>query len=230
MALEKLQIYVEDKPPVNEKLSFGSDPIKVLFNPNRITITNNGWRTSEDQETRQLVYSQEPPTLNVEFFFDTSALDTSSGLTATSATDVRKYTRRIYSLTVINGKLARPPLCRLVWGGEVNLGLMKGSLLFQGLLKQVTKTFTHFTPSGMPVRATLNCTFVEWEDDEVDAKNQNIIDDPIRVVRRGETLSSIAAEEYGDPGQWRIIAAANRLDNPRRLSPGQVLTVPPLRV
>lgn len=47
-------------------------------------------------------------------------------------------------------------------------------------------------------------------------------------MRRGETLTSIAAEEYNNPALWRVIAAANRLDNPRQITPGQRLTVPPL--
>lgn len=232
MALEKLKIYVEKKFPNFDQ----ADPIKVLFNPNRITIAKTGWTMGEDQESRQLTFSQQPANLSVELFFDTSAPDASSGLlsaiggvNASRPTDVRKYTKRIYSLTLKKGDLQRPPLCRLVWGGELNTTAMKESVLFQGLLQQVTKTFTHFTATGMPVRATLNCTFLEWEPPDTKEKRINPIDDPIRVVRRGETLSSIAAEEYGDPGQWRIIAAVNRLDNPRRLLPGQVLTVPPLR-
>jgi nucleoid-associated protein YgaU len=31
---------------------------------------------------------------------------------------------------------------------------------------------------------------------------------------------------YGDPGQWRIIADANGLDNPRALEIGRALSVP----
>ncbi|MFN9943602.1 MAG: LysM peptidoglycan-binding domain-containing protein, partial [bacterium] len=55
-------------------------------------------------------------------------------------------------------------------------------------------------------------------------------DDPVRIVRRGETLSSIANEEYGDPALWRIIANENNLINPRALTAGLVLTIPPLRI
>jgi nucleoid-associated protein YgaU len=48
-------------------------------------------------------------------------------------------------------------------------------------------------------------------------------------VRRGDTLSSIAAEEYNDAMLWRPLAEANRINNPRVLTPGQVLVVPVLR-
>ena len=122
----------------------------------------------------------------------------------------------------------RPPICRLVWGGEHSIEQFQGAVLFQGVLQQVTKTFTHFTAQGMPVRATLNCTFIEWEDPEQQQKRLNPIDDPIRIVKQGETLSSIATEEYGEPNLWRVIADANQLNNPRKLLPGKQLTVPPL--
>ena len=49
-----------------------------------------------------------------------------------------------------------------------------------------------------------------------------------RQVRRGDTLQSIAAEEYNDPRLWRAIATANSIVNPRQLLPGTVLSIPKL--
>jgi hypothetical protein len=96
-----------------------------------------------------------------------------------------------------------------------------------GFLTSVSKTLTQFLEDGTPVRATLDCTFEEWIEPGKAKKIENLIDDPVRVVRRGETLSSIAAQEYGDPALWRVIARENRLEDPQ-VVPGQVLTVPPL--
>lgn len=47
-------------------------------------------------------------------------------------------------------------------------------------------------------------------------------------VRRGDTLSSIAADLYGDATAWRRIFEANSdiLDSPEDLIPGMVLKVP----
>ena len=216
MAVEKLKIAVED----NSHKFPNSKAITVLYNPNRITIQKSGWQVSGSSSTP--TPNKTPASLTVELFCDTSAPDEHG------ATDVRKHTQKIYNLTNARGALHRPPICRLVWGGERNLKAFNGSVLFQGLLQQVTKTFTHFTAQGMPVRATLNCTFLEWEDPEQQKKKLNPIDDPIRIVKQGETLSSIATEEYGDPALWRVIANVNRLNNPRKLTPGFQLTVPPL--
>lgn len=46
------------------------------------------------------------------------------------------------------------------------------------------------------------------------------------VVQRGDTLSAIAQRAFGDPNRWREIAAANGIDDPRRLMPGQRLVIP----
>ena len=88
-----------------------------------------------------------------------------------------------------------------------------------------------FDEQGHPVRATLSCTFVEHRDVEK-LFVANPLNSPdttkYHTVRQGDSLWSLAAEEYGDARQWRAIAAANGLSNPRRLRTGEVLVVPAL--
>ena len=48
----------------------------------------------------------------------------------------------------------------------------------------------------------------------------------MRVVQLGDTIDQIATEEMGEPSDWRRLAEANNLDDPRRLRPGQVLLIP----
>ncbi|HRQ75473.1 MAG TPA: LysM peptidoglycan-binding domain-containing protein [Phycisphaerales bacterium] len=47
------------------------------------------------------------------------------------------------------------------------------------------------------------------------------------TVKEGDTLSSIAANWFGDAGKWDLIAKANPFVDPDRLSVGQVLRLPP---
>ncbi len=47
-----------------------------------------------------------------------------------------------------------------------------------------------------------------------------------RIVKDGDNLWAIAAKEYGDPEDWRLIAEANHIDNPRKLQPGRQLMIP----
>jgi hypothetical protein len=214
MTLEKLTIKAEKSQPGDF-----SDIFKVLFNPNQITIVKTGWKTDTKNTP---VASQDLTTLSIDLFFDTS-------LTGYPPENVQKYTRKVFDLTEsrIGTNPKRPPRCQLIWGRITNNDSV---LLPDGFLQTVTKKLTHFLEDGTPVRATLNCTFKEWIDPVKKQKIANLIDDPVRIVKRGETLSSIATEEYGDPSLWRIIAQENRLINPRKLSPGLGLTIPPLRI
>jgi nucleoid-associated protein YgaU len=214
MTLTKLKIQVETGE--NEF----NDVFEVLFNPNQISIQKaTKWEltpTAErDAPTSQFTYG-EPATLSMDLFFDTYE----------ARSDVRVHTDRIYHLTTVeqHGDLHRPPLCRLAWG-TFNFSD------FQWVLQSLNQRFTLFLDSGTPVRATLSCTFKQWRSDELEArllKKQSPDVAKTRTVRRGDTLSSIAATEYKDPTQWRPIAEANRIDNPRKLKPGQVLTIPTL--
>lgn len=210
MALEKLKIYAE-----KEQVGDFAQVIEVLFNPSQVVIQKTGWTG----DGNNLVSAQQPATLTFDLFFDTT-------LSGFPPTNVQNQTRKIYNLTNIRGTLKRPPRCKLRWGTIWG----KSNELFPiVVLTSLTKTLTHFWEDGTPVRATLSCNFQEWQDPEKEQKITNPIDDPIRIIKRGETLSSIATQEYNDPALWRVIAEANRLDNPRDLKPGQVLNVPPLR-
>jgi len=202
MALEKLIIIIEDQSKGNP-----SKIIPALFNPSQVTISKTGW-------SENLVASKDPASLSIELFFDTTLLG------EYVPKDVQIYTKQIYNLTQ-TGKYKRPPLCQLIWGYNILLPL--------GILKSLTKTLTHFLEDGTPVAAKLSCNFQEWQDPEQQKKIENPIDDPIRIFKQGETLSSIAAQEYNDPTLWRLIAKENRIDNPRLLKPGQPLTIPPMR-
>jgi hypothetical protein len=212
MTLEKLTIKIE-----SEKNKF-NDKFKVLFNPNNVEIIKTGWTMQKYGP----VASKELTQLSLDLFFDTTLL-------GFPPENVQNYTRKIFSLTQprIGTNPKRPPRCQLIWG---TISGKDSVLLPDGFLESVTKKLTHFLEDGTPVRATLSCTFKEWQEPKKKAKILNPIDDPVRIVKRGETLSSIATEEYGDPSLWRIIAAENKLNNPRILNPGTVLTIPPLRI
>lgn len=209
MALAKLTIIVEN-----------GRPIVTLFNPNQITINKTvNWRevpkAERDQSTSQFTNGN-PAVLSMDLFFDTYE----QGL------DVRPFTKQIAALTTIeqHGELHRPPICHLVWG--------LAGVFFQGVLESLTQRFTLFHPNGLPARATLSCTFKEWRSEHEIVRLLNLQSVDVaktRTVRRGDTLSSIAAEEYNDAALWRPLAEANRIDNPRTLLPGQVLVIPVLR-
>ncbi len=52
------------------------------------------------------------------------------------------------------------------------------------------------------------------------------------TVKKGDSLSKIAKQYYGDPMKYTVIYEANKAligDNPNLIHPGQVLTIPKLK-
>ncbi len=213
MTLEKLTIKAEKSNPGDF-----AEKIEVLFNPSEITMIIPGGK----MEQYGLVTTEDVTTLTLNLFFDTT-------LNKYPPENVQNYVQKIVNLTQprIGQNKKRPPRCKLIWG---TISGKDSILLADCFLENVTKKLTHFLEDGTPVRATLDCSFKEWKEPKKQKKIENPIDDPVRIVKRGETLSSIAKEEFGDPALWRIIADENRLINPRKLPPGTVLTIPPLRI
>lgn len=221
--------------------------IEALFNPNEVTISHDvKWKSkrvaaigSKSSLAKQEFRSTSARTLSITLFFDTYEarggsftlgkvakdlfIPTNPFTASPEATNVKEYTDEIAALAEVNTELHRPPICKLRWG-EVEL--------FKGVLTSLTEKYTMFMPDGRPVRATLDCSFVEYVTQSYAAKQGELHSADVpktRVVRRHETLQSIAAEEYEDPTQWRHIAQANGILNPRILKPGTVLIIPALR-
>ena len=204
----------------------GDTPIEVMFNPNSYTITKNvAWRPSTDTIGGGLptdVRANAPVTsfggggsreLSLELFFDTTEADPQER-------DVRLETDQIVRLTRIARKSGRPPVCDVNWGTNKT-----EDFPFVGTISALTQRFTLFDQIGRPLRAFLNITFTEFLNRDDDQR----LTDPettTRVVRRGESLASIAADVYGDPGQWRVIAIANAIEDPFVLPAGSKLTLP----
>jgi nucleoid-associated protein YgaU len=223
MALEKLKI----KPLSPSQL----EEITVLFNPNSYSVDKTvTWRsavpaTGSGSEARRSLNA--PPLefggggsrqLTLELFFDV----TESGDNPATL-DVRNETNKMVALTRIERDLPHPPVCEVSWGDAPT----DSDFPFTGVVKKLTQRFTLFESNGRPVRANLTAIFIEFLDPEQDQRRT----DPeltTRIVKRGDTLSGIAAAVYRDPSLWRIIAEANRLDDPRRLKIGRSLTIPKL--
>ena len=92
--------------------------------------------------------------------------------------------------------------------------------------------FTLFNKDGDPVRAEATVSFIQSEN-YLKKPHQNPTSGggpPLetRTIIQGDRLDLIAAEVYDDATQWRHIAAFNRIRNPKRLRPGQTITIPPL--
>jgi nucleoid-associated protein YgaU len=99
------------------------------------------------------------------------------------------------------------------------------------VIESIRQKFTLFSPEGVPLRATINLTIREYVLLEDQISNLNL-QSPDRThshtIKGAETLSAIAATEWRRPGDWRAIADANELEDPRRLRVGTFLHIPVL--
>jgi len=205
--------------------------VPFLFNPTEFTVERTNQFTEVNvpglsASTFQFVRGGSR-TLTMDLFFDTYE----------AGTDVRLFTDRITGwdsgstfsklpggakgLMDIDSDLHAPPVCQFIWG----------SYIFPCIIERINKKFTMFLPDGIPVRATLSVTLREYKEFETqlqEASKQSSDRTKTHQVKEGESLQSIAAGEYGDPADWRAIAEANGIENPRIIRAGTQLVVPPL--
>ena len=212
----KAKIIVMDKKDKEIKT------IKVLFNPSQYSIsTSNDIKSQEIKGlggTSEQYIGGNTQILSMQLFFDTYTLRTDA---SSSYTDVRKYTKEIKNLMAIYSDDHTPPICAVTWG----------SLYFKGYLESLNERFTMFSNEGIPLRAFLDVTFKKVETVEKYLKGasfQSADRTKARVIKEGEQLCTIAGNEYDDSGNWRPIATANNIDNPRKIKPGTSLVVPSL--
>jgi len=190
-------------------------PIPVMFNPPeyQLQVTNQFAEIGIPGLGSSLLQfvKGSAQTLTMELFFDT----TDEGV------DVRVFTSLILNLTSLNSETHAPPRLLFVWG----------SLVFPCVLESVTQKFDYFNALGMPLRARLSVS-LKGNDTLQDLLGgiQLLSADRTKqwLFKEGDTLQKIAAQEYGDPRQWRPIATANNIDNPLTIPTGRSLKIPAL--
>lgn len=220
------RLMIELLDPVRQVGAKGTR-FSVPFNPTEFT-RSKGVQLAEigipglDSPILQFIRGQTEK-LTLELFFDSTAPGGSAnGNMGMGAAGVTAQTEQFYQLARIQSDTHAPPRLMLTWGQ---------ALAFKAVVESVQQKFTLFSPDGVPLRATLTVTFSEYRtlEEQLAAMNKRSPDHTRQYrVREGDTLSRIAAEHYADPGAWRPIADENGLDDPRRLRPGTLLTIPPL--
>lgn len=197
---------------------------RIFFNPTEYQIRRRvDWKELENRgaDFPQLQFNKGGArTLSMSLLFDTYE----------SRQDVRTFTSQIARLAEVDGQKGRPPVCTITWGPTVD---PYAGLPFKGVLESLSQKFTLFLENGTPVRATLDVQFKEGEalarQRRRNPRAKGSPQEPKRrVVKQGDALWSIAAEEYGDPAKWRPIASTNGVTNPHALEPGTELIIPSL--
>jgi hypothetical protein len=200
------------------KVQFNPETLKVSFANQLKEPTGGGDNTGP--AAKQYVGTGTTK-LTLQLWFDVTA-PVPEGLPHEK--DVRKLTQKVaYYITPQEQEqektLLVPPAVRFVWG----------SFQFDGIMESLEESLELFSPEGQPLRASLTLglsqqritTFTFRERSAAFAAMQTgtraLAQAPI-----GSTLQALAAEA-GRSSDWQSIAAANGIENPRRLEPGQLI-------
>lgn len=215
------------------KLSFigenGKTLVTASYNPEKYSVTK-GVQYAEigipglDEPVLQFIRGQNEK-ITLDLFFDT----TEQGMSGT-VKDVRTLTSSVYSLLKVNTATHAPPRFTVVWGNAKAL-FGQGSTSSLCVLESMNEEFSLFAPTGEPLRAKLTVTIrmastVKLQFQETPRESPDRT--KLVTVVRGQRITDIAYQEYGDATQWRPIADASRIANPRFLDPGSTVTVPSL--
>jgi hypothetical protein len=250
MTLQKAKIRNLDFPD--------EEPIEVQFNPTELTFSKNAQFAEIavpglDAPIQQFIRGG-TETFSIELFFDT----TESGM-GNNAVSVTPRVNQFYQLVKQNPATHAPPKCLFIWGSperqeeaetaglvfemeyegeggtERQLALVEevssAPYWFTFVVESIERRFLLFSPEGTPLRARLTVRMREYQTlEQMVAKLESADHTRTRIFKRRERLDRLSNQLYNTPAEWRRIAAANGIDDPRRIQPGTVLQIPPMRV
>jgi nucleoid-associated protein YgaU len=200
--------------------------ISVLFNPTEYTFErSNSYKATAvpglGTPLLQFV-NGESDSLSMELFLDDyTDPEGPTSLQQKERDPLMKRLRDLTRLLEIDRDLHAPPPVRFNWG----------PMEFRAVIEKLGRKVTMFHPDGSPARATLSVSFKEYRtlrQQLEDPRRESADRTKRRVVVGREALWLIAAREYDDPKEWVRIARANDLDDPREITSGDWLELPPI--
>jgi hypothetical protein len=213
--IELKQDFKQEKP--------GGQQVEVQFNPESLKVTfanqivqPQGGDQAAGNAGRQFVGAGTTK-LALQLWFDVSAMEKEP------VDDVRRLTQKVvFFMTPQKAdtdptKLA-PPGIRFQWG----------TFLFDGMVEALEETLEFFSPDGKPLRASVNLTLSQQKILETDFKGDGKVPArpghaPLKAAKQGDSLQNMAAQNGKD--DWRPIAAANGIEDPLRMAPGQLVNL-----
>ncbi|MFE6777773.1 peptidase M23 [Streptomyces sp. NPDC057702] len=199
--------------------------LDLQFNPATLQLgKSTEWRRSPSRMAGQSAMPEfvgsGPRTLSLDVFLDATAKHDKS---------VERAVETLMKACVPTPRsLARKkpasPWVRFEWGTARTTS-------FDGVLSNLSVSYTLFDVDGTPLRATCSLSI---EEASTDPPGQNPTSGArtartTHTVVAGDSLAMLAWREYGDATVWRIIAEANDIDDPIALVPGSQVVVPAAR-
>lgn len=106
-----------------------------------------------------------------------------------------------------------------------------GTLIFFGVLKDMSINYQLFNPAGIPIRAEVTLKVKEHKPFKDRASLLSLLSPDLtrhHTVKASENILGITGEVYEDQHYYLEVAKANELTNFRKLNAGQNLLLPPI--
>jgi hypothetical protein len=219
MAASMVSAYIQCLDP-----SLPFPPIMFPYNPGDITINTVGNWTKRLQPATQGPPPHwkgvTPPKVTVKLLLDAFSMPP---IPPSVVIEQLKQMVLPTALSVGMGN-AMAPFVMFGWGPNI--------ILDMAYISSLSVTYQRYL-LGVPVRAevtiTLEAVPLPFPLGATNPTSGGLATRRTRTVVAGDTLASIAFQEYDDPNKWRALAEANKIDDPMRVKTGTVLTVPDRR-
>ena len=195
-------------------------PIEFQYNPATFNMTKGAkWQQKSNKDGLMAAeyHGPVPSSIQVKMFLDDT--EKANGDISTTVNSILEKVNP--DPKSVSKEKPSAPYARFQWG----------KIMFTGYIAQAAVEYTLFRENGNPVRGTVTLTLNEFGMAEK-AQNPTSGGEPGSRARRvvaGDTLASIAYDEYGSAADWRTIANANSsISDPLRLVPGTTLVIPPI--
>lgn len=226
MTLTKAELFEitwsEDGSP-----TVGSQPyMTVQFNPAslKVTFSNQVQTDGQGPGSAMQYVGKGDSKLALELIFDVS------GAAATDIKDVRRMTKQIaHFMTPTEDNSGEEPRYSVP-----GLRFQWGSFLFDGILVSMDETLDLWSEDGNPLRATVSINLSQPGIQFVFSRNAQATPppqgttpsgtQPLTPAAQGDNLQNMVANS-NNKQDWKAIAAANGIENPRNLTPGTLLNL-----
>jgi hypothetical protein len=204
--------------------------VKVQFNPQSLKINFSSQSAGGDQRggASSQFLGTGTTKLSLELWFDVT-VPLPEG-TPDPNGDVRRLTKRVAHFITPQQKTNAqgeeqwvPPGVRLVWG----------TFLFDGIMESMDETVEYFSEEGKPLRASVSINiarqdvyfeFNQTGNGDGPGSTNTAGTRPRTQAQAGDSVQQMAARA-GRPKDWKKIATANGIENPRQIEAGSFINI-----
>lgn len=192
--------------------------VLLQFNPQKIglshTVGTQEIPADKSTSTPQLGYTAAVNSVGATKLTLTGLIFDGTGA-ASACTQLLAWT---HALTPAGATHPELPQLTFTWGAlSSDVNLISADISYE-----------RFGPDGKPIRATVNLICHTRTDPPVrtNPTSGGLAGRRSHILVAGENLQHIATANYGRPGAWRALAAANDITDPLALRPGTTIYLP----